>query len=369
MTEPTDAATDPSNADGRPPIADTADLLTPEWVTAALRHSGHDVTVTALSRTQVGTGQMGTSIRLDLTFEGDPGGIPSSLVAKLPTPDPQQRAVVAGIYRTEVEFYRQLAPTVSVRTPHCYYADLSPTWTEFVLLLEDLAPREQGDQIRGCSVEEARVGVVNLAGLHAPRWGDPTLTDHEWMQLVAGDGAAMLGMVLRDATNRFVERYADRLPDDDKELLDRIPELMPAWILSRPERLAPIHGDYRLDNLLFGDGPDPVATVDWQTITLGLPARDLAYFLSTGLRTVDRRTHEDGLVETYHRALVELGVQDHSLEQCRDDYRFGMLQGPLITIVGAAYSSPTPRGDEMFLAMATRSAQAIRDHRTLEMIG
>lgn len=361
---------DETTTDGtaRPPIADLPELLTPEWVTAALRHAGHDVRITGLTRTQVGTGQMGTSIRMELTFDGDPAGLPPTLVAKLPAPDLQQRSMVAGIYRTEVEFYRQLATTVSVRTPHCYYADLAPQWTEFVLLLEDLAPKEQGDQIRGCTVEEARVGVINLAGLHGPRWGDPSLTDHDWMQLIAGDGATMIGLVMRDATDRFVERYAQRLSDEDKELLDRIPEVLPRWILSRPERVAPIHGDYRLDNLLFGSGDDPVATVDWQTITLGLPARDLAYFLSTGLRTVDRRSHEDELVERYHSALVDHGVTGHSLEECRDDYRFAMLQGPLITIVGAAYGAPTERGDEMFLAMATRSAQAIRDHRTLEML-
>ncbi len=362
-------STDPTPIDiTRPPIADLPELLTPEWVTAALRHSGHDVTVVDVARTQVGTGQMGTSIRLDLTFDGDAEGLPPTLVAKLPAGDAQQRSMVAGIYRTEVEFYRQLAPTVSVRTPRCYYSDLAPTWTEFVLLLEDLAPREQGDQIRGCTVDEARVAVVNLAGLHGPRWGDPTLTDHEWMQLIAGDGATMIGLVMRDATDRFIERYGDRLGDADIELLGRIPELLPGWILARPERVAPIHGDYRLDNLLFGEGDDPVATVDWQTITLGLPARDLAYFLSTGLRTVDRRTHEDELIELYHSTLVEHGVSGHSLEECRDDYRFSMLQGPLITIVGAAYGAPTERGDEMFLAMATRSAQAIRDHGTLDML-
>lgn len=351
-----------------PPIADLPELLTPEWLTDALRHAGHDVTVTEATRTQVGTGQMGTSIRLELTFDGDPGELPASLVAKLPSPDQQQRTMVAGIYRTEVEFYRQLAPTVTVRTPRCWYADLGPTWTEFVLLLEDLAPREQGDQIRGCTVEEARVGVVNLAGLHGPRWGDPTLADHEWMQIIAGDGAEMIGLVMRDATNRFLERYADRLDARDKELLDRIPDLLPGWILARSERMAPIHGDYRLDNLLFGDGDDPIATVDWQTVTLGLPARDLAYFLSTGLSPEDRRAHEDDLVAEYHAALVQHGVTGHSLEECRDDYRFSMLQGPLITIVGAAYGAPTERGDEMFVTMATRSAQAIRDHATLDLL-
>lgn len=364
-----DTTADTSADPTRPPIADQPELLSPEWMTAALRHAGHDVTVTDVAHTQVGTGQMGTSIRVEMTFDGDAGELPTSLVAKLPAPDHQQRAMVAGIYRTEVEFYRQLAPTLSVRTPRCYYADLSPTWTEFVLLLEDLAPKEQGDQIRGCTVDEARVGVVNLAGLHGPRWGDPTLTDHEWMQLIAGDGATMIGLVMRDATDRFLERYGDRLGDQDKELLDHIPEVLPTWILSRPERVAPIHGDYRLDNLLFGQGPDPVATVDWQTITLGLPARDLAYFLSTGLRTVERRAHEDELIEQYHAALLTHGVQGHSLEECHDDYRFAMLQGPLITIVGAAYGAPTARGDEMFLAMATRSAQAIRDHATLDLIG
>lgn len=354
--------------DPRPPIADLPELLTPDWLTAALRHSGHPVTVTGVETAPVGTGQMGTSIRVRLTFDGDPGPVPPTLVAKLPAADRAQRAMVAGIYRTEVEFYRSLAPTLAVRTPRCWYADLSENWHEFVLLLEDLAPREQGDQIRGCSVDEARVAVQNLAGLHGPRWSDPELATHDWLQTIDDEGAAMVGAVTRDATDRFLERYGDRLGDQDAELLDRIPELLADWIVARAERFAPIHGDYRLDNLLFGSGPDPVAAVDWQTITLGLPARDLAYFLSTGLRTVDRRAHEDELVAAYHEALVGHGVSGHSLEQCRDDYRFAMLQGPLITIVGAAYGAPTERGDEMFLAMATRSAQAIRDHHTLDLI-
>ena len=341
-----DMSTDPTPIDiTRPPIADLPELLTPEWVTAALRHSGHDVTVVDVARTQVGTGQMGTSIRLELTFDGDPEGLPPTLVAKLPAGDaaaavdgrrhlPDRGRVLPPARTDRVGAHTTLLLLRPRRRPGPSSCCCSRTWR----------PREQGDQIRGCTVDEARVGVVNLAGLHGPRWGDPTLTDHEWMQLIAGDGATMIGLVMRDATDRFIERYGDRLGDADIELLGRIPELLPAWILARPERVAPIHGDYRLDNLLFGEGDDPVATVDWQTITLGLPARDLAYFLSTGLRTVDRRAHEDELIELYHSALVEHGVSGHSLEECRDDYRFSMLQGPLITIVGAAYGAPTERG-------------------------
>lgn len=107
--------------------------------------------------------------------------------------------------------------------------------------------------------------------------------------------------------------------------------------------------------------------VDWQTLTVGLPARDLAYFLGTSLTTADRRAHEHELVAACHRALTGGGVTGYSLAQCLDDYRFGFPQGPLITVLGCAYGTPTERGDEMFLAMATRACAAIRDHQSLTL--
>lgn len=350
-------------------VIDLPEHLTPEWLTLALRAAGHATTVTDVVHTQVGTGQMGTSIRCEMTFAGDPDGAPSSVVAKLPSPDPSRRAMVAGIYRTEVEFYRDLAPTLAVRTPDVLHSGISSDWCEFVLLLEDLAPSVQGNQIAGCSVAHARVGAVNLAGLHGPRWCDITLADTEWMSTIDDEGAEMVGAITASATETFIENYGDRLAGQDAELLRSLAPVLPGWILARPERFAPLHGDYRLDNLMFRDDEsDPVAAVDWQTVTLGLPGRDLAYFVSTSLSPEDRRTHEDEIVAEYHQALIGYGVSEYSLEQCVEDYRFGMLQGPLITIVGAAYGERTERGDEMFLTMAARSCQAIRDLGTLDLL-
>jgi len=358
--------------DPRPPIPDRPELLDAEWLTGVLRSAGHDVQVTALERELVGTGQMGVSVRLRPALDGtgeDLAALPSSFVAKLPGADEARRSMVAGIHRTEVEFYRSLAPTLAVRPPHLHHSQIADDATTFVLLLEDLAPRVQGDQIHGCTVDEARLAVTNLAGLHGPRWCDPTLAAMDWLSAMDDDAADMVASITADATRTFLDRYGDRIDPRDQELLAAIPPLLGRWIIGRSERFAPLHGDYRLDNLLFGDdAADPVATVDWQTVTLGLPARDLAYFLSTGLSPEDRRSHERELVAQYHGALVDLGVTGHSLEECFDDYRFAMLQGPLITIVGAAYGEPTERGDEMFLAMAARSAQAIRDLGTLGMI-
>lgn len=350
------------------PVIDRPDQLSAEWLTLALRSAGHPTTVAEVTTSPIGTGQMCTSIRCEMTFEGSSGGAPDTLVAKLPTADENKRELVAGIHRTEVAFYRELAPTLSIRTPTCHHAGISASGAEFVVLLEDLAPREQGDQILGCTPEQARGGVVNLAGLHGPRWCDDTLDALDWLSAMTGDDAEMIGVITRSATETFVETHRDRLSDEDRTLLREIPEALPEWILGRSTRFAPLHGDYRLDNLLFGEDPDDVATVDWQTVTLGLPARDLSYFLSTSLLADTRRQHEPALVAAYRDALAELGVTDYTQAQCEDDYAFAMLQGPLITTVGAAYGERTDRGDEMFLAMAARSCEAIRDHRTMHLI-
>lgn len=350
-------------------LVDRQEHLDRDWLGAVLARLGHDVEVVEVVTERIGTGQMGTSVRLTPTYRGpDAASVPATLVAKLPSPDEGRRASVAGIHRTEVGFYRHLAPTLAVRTPALHFSAISPDATRFVLLLEDLAPREQGDQIAGCTPGQAAAAVRNLAGLHGPRWCDPALRELDWLGVVDEDGAEMVGLIAADATGRFLERYGPRMSGEDRDLLAGLPEVLPRWILAHPERFAPLHGDYRLDNLLFGPGDDPVATVDWQTVTLGLPGRDVAYFLATGLRPADRRAHEDDLVAEYHRALLAHGVRDHALDQCRRDVAFGMLQGPLITVVGAAYSETTERGDEMFLAMATRSCSAIRDHATLDLL-
>src|SRR5690606_33281961 len=102
-------------------------------------------------------------------------------------------------------------------------------------------------------------------------------------------------------------------------------------------------------------------TVDWQTLTVGLPARDLSYFLATSLTTEDRRAHEHRLVARYHEGLLSHGVTGYPLDLCWDDYRFALLQGPLITVLGCAYGTPTERGDAMFLTMAARACAALRD--------
>ncbi|MBF6347906.1 phosphotransferase [Nocardia flavorosea] len=334
-------------------IPTTVAELTPEWLGTALR--GH---VDGVVAEAVGTGQIGSVYRLRLT--GD--SVPEQLLAKLPAADPGTRAMLAGAYRQEVRFYTEIAATVAVRTPHCYYAGIRGDGSEFVLLLEDLAPARQGDQIAGCPVTHAHCAVANLAGLHAPRWCDQTLLDVPGFSRNGPAEAETLGELYGPTTDLFFGRLGDRLTPEDCDTVRACGAVIADWLLARPERFGLVHGDYRLDNLLFGTGePAVVTAVDWQTVNLGLPARDLAYFVTTGLDPEIRRAEEDDLIATYHRRLLELGVTGYSLDDCRQDYRFATLQGPLVAVFGAAYGAPTERGDAMFATMIRRSCAAIRE--------
>nr|WP_194737622.1 phosphotransferase [Actinomadura sp. RB99] len=322
--------------------------------------------VTSVAWEKVGSGQIGACYRLRL--EGA-AGVPRRLVAKMAAEDEATRAFLGPAYRAEVSFYQDIAPTVDVRTPRCHYSALSEDGTAFVLLLDDLHPAAQGDQLAGCTPEQAADAVTNLAGLHGPRWCDPTLADLPWLSAVGADDAATLAEVFAPAVETFADRFAADLGDGDVRTLRETAGAVAAWVTARPERFGLVHGDYRLDNLLFPPAPERGATaVDWQTLSIGHPLRDLAFFLGTSLDPGARAEHERSLVAAYHAALTGYGVEGYGLDECFDDYRFAALQGPLITVLGCAYGTRTERGDRMFLAMATRSCAAIRDLGSLGLV-
>lgn len=334
-----------------------ADGLTAEWLAGVL---GREVGAVAVER--VGTGQIGACYRLRFGNE--------TLLAKLPPPDPGERDIMAGAYRGEVRFYQQVAGTVAVRTPSCHHAEIADDSGDFVLLLEDLAPAEQGDQVAGCTPAQARAAAVNLAGLHGPRWCDPTLLEVDTLSVNGPDEIALLLEMYGPTTELFLSGLGDLVSPQDAETLRACVPAIGPWLLARSDRFALVHGDYRLDNLMFTPGSTEVAAVDWQTVSLALPARDLAYLVATSLSPEDRRVHERDIVAAYHQALVGYGVADYPVELCWDDYVFAMLQVPLVATFGCAYStSRTDRGDRMFAVMVARGCAAIRDLGTLAIVG
>ncbi len=343
-------------------LARDIDDITPEWLAEVLGHE-----VRSFTSKKVGTGQTGAAYRL--WIDADKG--PRTLLAKVATGPVEARQRVATGFACEVGFYSHLQPTLDVRAPECWFSAISDDRMKFTLLLEDLAPRVPGVQAAGVSYERAGGAIRNLAGLHAPRWDDPSLFECEFLTTTRDEKrAAFLAGLTRNASAVFTDRFNDALGAEDIATLRMAADAFEDWTTAANEHFSLLHGDYRLDNLMFGEDCNDVVALDWQTMIIGPPTRDLAYFLGTCLDIGERRKTERDLVNFYHQELLGRGIKDYTLAECFHDYSVGQLHAVLITTVGYAYATgeQTADSDRMFMAMAKRSCAAIRDLHTLDLI-
>jgi len=333
----------------------TPDEITSEWLSTVL---GADVELAGTTR--IGDGLVGMNLRLALRG----ADAPTSLIAKLPTLDPTSRATATALrnYEREVKFYEQIAPTVDIRVAQCHHAEWHADTDDFVLLLEDLAPGEQGNQLHGCSAEHSRVAVVELARLHGPRWGDPTLDEVEFLRRSGADDAAVLQSFWEMLVPGFLGTYSKYLDSEGVALIERFGSRLADWVVGHTLPSTVTHGDYRLDNLMFRSaaGGYPVAAVDWQTPGLGAASADVAYFLGAGPLPEVRREIERDLVHEYCAALDAYGVTVDEGEFwhqfCRDAY-----SGIIMAVIASQVVGESERSEAMFAAMATRHTRHALD--------
>ncbi|MGH9210096.1 MAG: phosphotransferase [Acidimicrobiales bacterium] len=373
-----------------PPVYDPADV-TAAWLTEVLlaagqlpgtsgtagNAGGHGDTgrVVGFTTEPIGTGQVGANIRYRLAYEPATANdtAPASVVAKFAAADEVSRAagIATRTYETEVAFYRDLAATVDVSRPTCMFAAIEPGTADVVLILEDLAPAIQGDQIAGCTVEQARLAMDEAARLHGPRWGDPTLLDHAWLAEAVAAGGTGVADLYAFCWPGFVDRYRATLDEAALEVGARLEEGIRGWVAHPPPALTLTHGDYRLDNMLFApastDGR-PLTVVDWQTVRLGCGTGDVAYFLGAGLDPPTRRAHEAGLVAHYHQALSAYDIADYGFDACWEDYRRYSFGGYVMAVIASVLVGRTERGDAMFMAMANRHAAQVTDLAALSVL-
>ena len=239
-------------------------------------------TCAACAGTRIGTGQIGQCVRFELELAGDCGDAPRSLVGKFPSHHRHQPADrrPAGKLLEGGLLYRELQPRLGIRTPRCYYARIEGRGPEHALLLEDLAPAAQGDQLRGCAARGGapRAAVLELVGLHirADLGAIARCARLEW--LGAPDASTVqIGRTLYQAQlPAFLARFRDRLAADEVAIIERVAASAGPPFEPLGDVFAAVHIDYRLDNLLIDEShaPPRIAVVDWQSVTLGNPLAD-----------------------------------------------------------------------------------------------
>ncbi|MYG99260.1 MAG: phosphotransferase [Acidimicrobiaceae bacterium] len=310
----------------------------------------------------IGGGKMGDNARYFLSYGGAADQAPSTLVAKFPAADERARTMAgaAGAYYNEVMFYRVLAPKTSIRIPAVYGSEISADRGSFLLLLEDMAPAEPGIQTVGESRSHTATALREAVKLAAAFYGDSSLAgiDHVVGSTRGGENAEFAQLLLQDAWPGFVDRFGHVLDADGLAFGERYVNKFASAASSYEGVTTLVHGDFRSENILFHR--DTATTVDWQTPAEANPLTDIAYFLGGSVEVDDRRLWERELVAGCRRQFAEAGVELGEAE-CWDMYRRAAMHGIIITVLGATFSSPDPRGDEMFSTMIRRHTQHCLD--------
>ncbi|MBV9513292.1 MAG: phosphotransferase, partial [Mycobacteriaceae bacterium] len=286
----------------RATIQSCVDVST-EWLTAQV-----NAPVRAFQAERIGTGQMSECYRVMLEYEpeyDDAAPVPASVVLKIAAADAlsRQTGVALGLYEREVRFYADVAPRLVGPLAPCYHASFDAHSGTFALLLGDAGPAEVGNEIDGTTMDRARLAVSELGRLHGPAIGDPRLAGTAWLNRAAPISQALLVQLF----DGFADRYGSRIAPRHRTVCERLVAGFDAYLaedaVGGPRGL--VHGDYRLDNMLFGlPGADRALTVvDWQTVGWGPALTDLAYFLGCALPVPVRRAHAEELLTCYHTAL------------------------------------------------------------------
>lgn len=352
----------------RPPEAVDA-----AWLTQALQNNGVDAVVESFQAKAVGTGQIGDSVRFTLRYARGGEGAPASLVGKFPSADPVSfgTGVALGNYAREVKFYRHLAAGALVSTPKWYAAELDEATGRFVLLMEDLAPAEQGDQLAGVTLEQARQVIDEAAKLHASHWADDGLEELPW---VSGSKAAPPSAANPEAVKMlwqgFRARYGERLTAAQVEIGERLSARSGRVFDHREGPRCLTHNDFRPDNMMFATpaGGKPVTVLDWQSFAYGVGAVDVAYFLAGAIPPDVRRRHESELLARYLDGLKAHGVTGYSEADLRRDYAGGAFLLFLTALFASMVVKQTARGDDMFMQMIASATEHILDHDALETL-
>lgn len=107
-------------------------------------------------------------------------------------------------------------------------------------------------------------------------------------------------------TRQYRDSQTDYIPEVER-LIAFLPETLP-----EQSRTSIVHGDYRIDNVMFDGDGTLTAVLDWELATLGDPVADFSYLAMQWMMPVDGGAGLEGL------HLAELGIP--SLEAIAERY-------------------------------------------------
>lgn len=260
-----------------------------------------------------------------------------------------------------MNFYNEVADSLSIRVPKPHVALVAPEGAPFVLLIEEITDARMVDQIEGASLADAEALIATLARFHGSFWDNDLLRSLTWLPPMNNDLYKGAGMLVEANWPGFVEQWSDRLPDDMiaacETLTPRYGEMTDFVASLGPQTFA--HTDPRADNVLFVG--DEVVLLDYQLATRHLGAWDLAYFISQSLTAENRRSWQGQLTELYLAELGEHGVSGYGADELETHMRYCLMHQAWSQIAVSNLDPGNERGRVLLEAMLTRSFDAAHE--------
>lgn len=343
----------------KPHIPQSPDELHATWFTEAIgaNHGGATVTDVQPERIGAGIGFVGDLYRCHLTWDDHRPELPKSVVAKVPSSVHSNRALGEGLmaYEREIKMYRDHADRLGFPMPALVHAEMDPNpapWAaevvrwlldtlplrgvrwmtdrllsipesamrRFLLVMEDIDDARPAQQFEGGTLDDAYPALELLAEFHARQWMNTELVESEKLIWPLSRNPKVFQASYLRYRDDFENRFGDLVGPAMLAHLDRIQAELPERtqaLVEPPWTL--LHGDYRLDNILYR--PDgSLVVLDYQLVLWGRGGWDVAYFITTALDP-SHRDAEESLLRAYHDALVGHGVANYSWDRLITDVR------------------------------------------------
>ena len=354
--------------------------LTAEWLNSALLSSERvsaslptTSRIVALSQSGVGdgVGMMSELSRLNLSWSTPSPELPTSLIAKYASTNPTNRAAANGfhVYEREVRYFLEVDAVTTMRTPRCYFARLESD--NYLLLMEDLGEYRIGSQASGAGLDDTALAIDQLARLHAPFW--EKIEGLDWVPPIEGSyHAHALQMMATNGWEPMVHAFGEHVPASVRAGRDGVLAAIPA--LQKQMNTGPVtlvHGDFRMDNLLFGQQPgqDPIVILDWQGPLKAKGIVDVAVLLGQNSLIETRRVHERDLVRRYVDLLQSFGV-NYSFATAWEDYLDALLyQWCYCATITGSLDGSNPKSRAWMSQCVARQCAATVDHNLLSRLG
>ncbi|OQX34661.1 MAG: hypothetical protein B0D91_12065 [Oceanospirillales bacterium LUC14_002_19_P2] len=325
---------------------DTCRFTNTEWLNSEFYRTGHlrhGRVVHTCSTPLTTEARTSFLLRLKLAFsENHYPQLSDNLVMKL-------KPGLAGM--TEVAFF-QLLQAHSIQCPDIIPALLwgyDSTNSLSYLLMEDKTPshivmQTQQEACRMKHVPDDRqvyAALKSLACFHGACWKQDLLTE---AAPILGRGC-FWNREQQFATNQplrqrefaaFHQAVQAWFPVEQlQQIATILPQLLTLWRnhlqtrLDNLQQVTVVHGDCYFRHFFYpsADGNHPVYLFDFDQATVQTPAYDLVQLLVSYWIPVTRRQdqREKRLLQHYHAALLDAGVEDYSFEQLMDDYRLMVI--------------------------------------------